>query len=415
MKKRYLVVGLVALAMQGKPQAMDSAYKKQDLSKTDIELVYSQYAQDGDHSAVTGGSGTEKLNVYAPGFSLSHKKARNTFTLAGGADIVSSASTDRIDSIISSASKMDTRSYANIQYSHALGKKGVELGIGTGISIESDYLSIPARAFLNYAEPSGMRTYQAAFEVFFDDLRWGRLNPDYRRPVTLVYPAELRYKEWYDVYKRYSYNLKTGFTQVINKRLVAGVFPELIYQHGLLATPFHRVYFTDESLKVENLPKDRIRTPITLRANYFAGGRTILKGQYGFYRDNFGITANFIDFEGAFKVSPRITLTPFVRLYSQSGSDYFMPYGNHNPQSAYYSSDYDLSEFNSIKTGIGFRYAPQSSVFGQMRLNEINVRYAYFQRNDSLSAHMITVVFALSKAGKRKTQQHLKGQGSAIE
>lgn len=402
MKKRYLVVGLLALALKGKPQAVDTSYQKQELSRTAIEVVFSQYAQDGDHSAVTGGTGTEKLNVYAPGFLLEFHKGQNTFSLNGGGDIITSASTDRIDSIVSSASKTDVRTHAQVNYSRALGKNGAEAGIGTGISIESDYLSIPARIFVHYADPSGMRTYHATVEAFFDDLRWGRLNPDYRRPVTLIYPSELRYKEWYDTHNRYSYNFKTGFTQVINKRLVAGFFPELIYQHGLLATPFHRVYFTDSTLRVENLPNDRIRVPIGIRVNYFAGGQTVLKAHYGFYRDNFGITANSIELESVLKISPFVSLAPFVKLYRQSGSTYFKPYRQHNPESSYYSSDYDLSSLQSVKAGLGFRWAPQHYMSKRMLFEEITVRYAYFGRSDQLSAHGITVSFAFSQMGRTK-------------
>ncbi len=400
MKKRYLAVGLLALALKGKPQAVDTSYQKRDLSRTEIELLFSHYNQDGDHSAVTGGAGTERLNVYAPGFSVGFYSKKNTFVLAGGGDVISSASTDRIDSIASSASVLDMRTHAQFNYIRRLGEKGIEVGIGTGFSIESDYLSIPARAFFNYAEPSGMRTYQASVEIFLDDLRWGRLNDDYRRPVTLIYPAELRYKEWYDVHNRYSYNFKAGITQVINKRLLLGFFPEFIYQQGLLATPFHRVYFKDGDLRVENLPKERYRFPLSFRVNYFAGSRTILKTQYGFYEDNFGILANFIDVEAAVKVSPVITFSPFVHLYSQSGSDYFNPYGQHDPLEVFYSSDYDLSRFNSLRAGLGFRWAPGDYISKRNLFNEVNLRYAYFLRSDELAAHMVTASFGFTRMGK---------------
>jgi hypothetical protein len=400
MKKRYLAVGLLALALKGKPQAVDTTYQKRDLSRTEIELLFSQYHQDGDHSAVTGGKGTENLNVYAPGFSVGFYNDKNAFVLAAGGDVISSASTDMIDSIPSSASVLDIRTHARFNYSRKVGKNGIEVGVGTGFSIESDYLSIPVRAFLNYAEPSGMRTYQASVEAFFDDLRWGRLNDDYRKPVTLIYPAELRYQEWYDVHNRYSYNFKTGITQVINKRLLAGFFPEFIYQQGLLATPFHRVYFTDGDLRVENLPKQRYRFPLSLRVNYFAGSRTILKAQYGFYRDNFGILANFIELESGVKVTPMITLSPFIHLYSQSASDYFSPYGQHDPLEEYYSSDYDLSGFNALKAGLGFRWAPGNYFSKRNLFNELNLRYSYFVRSDNLASHILTASFSFTRQGK---------------
>lgn len=397
----------MALALKGKPQINDTVYQKKDLSKTAIELVFSSYNQDGNNSAITGGIGTEELSVYAPSVNLIFDHPKSTVSFSLGADVITSASTDRIDSIVSSASRVDMRTYSQINYSRRLAKSGIEVGIGTGFSIESDYLSIPVRAFMNYAEPSGMRTYQLSLEAFFDDLRWGRLNHDYRRPVTLVYPAELRYQEWYDTHNRYSFNLKAGISQVINKRVLLALYPEFIYQHGLLATPFHRVYFTDGSLKVENFPKDRFRFPISLRANYFMGNRTILKPGVGFYSDNFGIRSAYLEFEGVVKISPKVSLSAFVKGYSQSASEYFQPYGQHNPTAPFYSSDYDLSAFNSLKGGVGLRWAPYRYISKKTLFDEINIRYAYFHRSNDLQAHMITGAFRISKT-KEKDKQRRK-------
>lgn len=406
MKRRYLAIGMLAIALKGKPQAADTSFTKRDLPKAEIEILYSMYGQDGDHSAVTGGIGTERLTVYAPGFDLTINGPESTFSLNAGADIISSASTDRIDDVVSSASLVDMRSHVDLQYTHQVGNKGVELGLATGFSIESDYLSLPVRATFNYSAPNRMRQVHASFSAYFDDLRWGRLNPDYRRPVTLVYPAELRYKEWYDVHNRYSYNFKAGFMQVLSKRLRAALYPEVIVQKGLLATPFHRVYFTDGSLKVENLPDQRIRLPMGARLNYFAGSRTILKGGYEFYSDNFGIEAHSLDLESAFKISPLLTLSPFAKFYQQTSSRYFMPYSQHNPADEYYTSDYDLSAFRSLKIGVGFRWAPFRYMSARSIFDEVQIRYAYFKRSDNLKAHMISASFRFSRNGKNKPENN---------
>ena len=180
-----------------------------------------------------------------------------------------------------------------------------------------------------------MRSYSFGFSSAFDDLRWGRGNKEYRRPVTLIYPSELRYKQWYDTYKRDSYDLKFGFTQVLSKKVLFGIFPEVIIQKGLLATPFHRVYFNDNSLRVENLPKKRIKFPLALKLNAFLGTRFILKNQYSFYIDNFGIIANAIETEGSLKINPQVTISSFFRFYHQSASKYFKPYKEHSPNETY--------------------------------------------------------------------------------
>ncbi|MBN2174507.1 MAG: DUF3570 domain-containing protein [Bacteroidales bacterium] len=402
MKRRYLVLGMVAAALRGKPQAADTSYQKREIPKTDIELLYSMYNQSGDHSAITGGIGTEKLEVYAPELNLSFNHAKSTFSINAGTDVISSASTDRIDDVVSSASKRDVRYHTDIMYLRKIGKNQTEVGVGTGVSFESDYLSLPARAFVSHSTPSGLRKYNLAFSAYFDDLRWGRrADQSYKTPLQLIYPAELRYKEWYDVHNRYTFNVKAGIEQVINKRLVAAVYPEMTLQKGLLATPFHRVYFTNDSLKVENLPKQRIRVPIGLKVNWFAGSRTIIKAGYGFYRDNFGITANNFDLETGIKISPVVTLSPFVNVYRQSPARYFRPYHEHAPDAIYYSSDYDLSGFTSYRVGVGFRWAPFRYLAARGIFDEVQIRYAFFKRSDRLHAHMLSASFKFTREKKQ--------------
>jgi hypothetical protein len=401
MQRKYLILILHFMALTGKAQTSDTGYQIRIIPKTDIEIVFSYYNQDGNHSAVTGGVGTEALNVYAPGVVVTQYSGLNKFSLEGGADVISSASTDLIDAHISSASRVDIRSYANVQYNRRLKHSGVVLGFGSGFSIESDYLSFPLLFSIDYTEPSGLRQYSASFQAFFDDLRWGRLNPDYRRPVGLIYPAELRYKDWYDVHNRYSYNLKFGFVQVVNKRMQMGIYPEFIYQKGLLATPFHRVYFTDGDLRVENLPKKRFRYPLALRLHYFAGDITIIKAGAGAYQDNFGIKAGYIDLEMALKITRMVSLSPFARYYRQSAAAYFEPYGTHNPFDSFYTSDFDLSQFQTYTTGLTLRYAPLKYMGKRSIFNEVKLRYTFFKRTDHLTSHIFTAAFGFTKESKK--------------
>jgi hypothetical protein len=395
MKKRYLTVALLCtMLFRAKGQtAADSTqvYEKKLVSKTDVELVYSHYLQDGHNSAVTGGRGTEKLTVYSPSVRIGHTfKEYNTLRFVGGVDAITSASTDRIDFIMSSASRKDARSYGTLNYERRSRKRDLVVGLGSGFSIESDYFSIPVIFTVEYTEPSRQRSYGIGFQANFDDLRWGRINPDYRRPVKLIYPSELRDTIWFDHYRRQSYNLKLSFTQVINRRLVLGIFPEPAYQKGLLSTPFHRVFFRDAKTRVEKLPGERLKLPVGLRANYFLGDIIILKSSYGFYWDNFGIQGNSLELEAAFKTSPKWTLTPGFRFYTQSSSKYFAAYKQHLGTEIFYTSDYDLSAFRSYKAGINLRYIPSVIIFRNTILSETNLRYSYFYRSNGLAAHIIT-------------------------
>lgn len=412
MKKHFLTAGLLCVMLfRAKAQtlpAVQQGYDKKPVSKSDVELVYSHYMQQGNNSAVTGGIGTEELTVYSPSFKIGHSfKEYNTFRLQAGVDVITSASTDKIDAVVSSASRKDARFYGTLNYERKLKKKDIILGIGSGASIESDYFSVPMMATAEYTEPSKQRTYGVGFQANFDDLRWGRVNPDYWRPVKLIYPSELRDTAWFDHFRRQSYNLKLSFTQVINRRLVLGIFPEPAYQRGLLSTPFHRVYFKNAKTRVEKLPDERLKIPVGVRANYFLGSMTILKFNYGYYWDNFGIHANSFELETALKTSLKWTFSPGFRFYTQSAARYFKAFKQHTASEAFYTSDYDLSAFQSYKVGINARYMPSARVFRNTFLSETNFRYSFFFRSNGLKAHIITCAFRFDRE-KYRSEKRLK-------
>lgn len=355
----------------------------------------SYYTQDNDHSAVTGGIGTEDLQVYATQFSVDHQiDSVHSYHLDTGLDIISSASTDNIDRVKSSASKTDGRTHINLGYGHYFKKSGIQSGVQAGLSVESDYTSVGGGINLNKANLSQSRQFSLAFTAYFDDLRWGRLHRG-KETLKLIYPDEIRDTTWFTNYKRNSFNLDLGFFQVINERLTLGVYPGIAYQSGLLSTPFHRVFFSDNSLRVENFPSNRIKFPVGVQLNAFIGGQWIMRTYYRYYRDNFGIAAHTLNLDAAFKFSPAITLTALFRVYDQNASDYFKPYKEHVAGEEFYTSDYDLSSFTSYKPGVSLRIAPYSRA-ALTSLKALEVRYAYYRRSDGLKAHAVTLFIDLT-------------------
>lgn len=402
MKKKYLIIGsmLFFQFVSEAQQYRDSSEKK--ISKYEIDLVYNQYIQDGNNSAVTGGRGTEELTVYGPSVQFRRYKNNHVLKLNLGADIISSASTDKIDFVVSSASVLDTRTYFNTVYEHRINENSSVQG-GIGFSIESDYFSIGSKVGFSKDLPDSGRTIDMTLEVYNDDLRWGRLSPDHYKPVKLIYPAELRKQEWYDEYRRNSYNIKVGITQVINKRNIIGIFPELTYQKGLLATPFHRVYFTDGTVRTEQLPGERWKAGLGMRINTFWGGSVITKNGVNGYGDSFGIYGLALENETAFKLNPVLYLIPHLRFYMQKGAEFFSEYGQHNINDLFYTSDYDLSSFRTINVGAGMKFNPFKSVFKWLQFNAAQIRYSFFYRTDGMKAHIMTIAFQTESRQKKKS------------
>jgi hypothetical protein len=370
----------------------DSVYIKRKLSETVIDILFSYYSQDGNNSAVTGGTGTEKLSVYAPKATFTYQMdSSHSVYFNGGVDIITSASTDRIDYRMSSASYKDFHLHIEGGYGYYIKKKRTEIGLGSHFSLESDYLSTGVNLWLLYTDRADMTSYSFTFQYFYDDMRWGRRAGE---TLTLVYPVELRDTNWFDIYLRYSYNLGLSFERVINRRMVLGLFPGLVFQTGLLSTPFHRVYFQgQEKAKVENFPRKRLKVPVGIKLNTYLGTSLALNSYYRFYWDDFDILANTFELAAYYKVNAYWTPSLSMRFYHQRGASWFKPYKEHLLSDRYYTSDYDLSGFYSLQAGAGLRFAPFKGISKNWSFNEIDLKYSYYWRSDGLDAHFISTIF----------------------
>jgi len=384
-----------------------SGFKKKDLTTTDLQTFYSYYTQDGNHAAVTGGKGSEKLVVYGVGSNLDITKKNDHHILANvQVDIISSASTDKIDFVMSSASRHDGHVSTQIGYKYE-GKGKFSWGGKYLFGIESDYFSNGFNIHAIFSNADRSRDMTIVSELFFDDLRWGRLNSsqDYK-PTTLIYPSELRYKKWFTVHHRHSYTSSISFRQDLTINSTIQVEAGITYQEGLLSTPFHRVYFRDsDSVKVEKLPGIKTSIPLSIRYHKFLSNRLILKSGYRFYQDNFGVKAHTLTLEVPVKINQFKSLIPFARMHYQSASTYFSPFQEHNLSDTYYTSDYDLSERWTFSTGLGASFSPQEKINeDECIFQRFVVRYSYFWRNDSLHGHTISTGFGVKKNRSSKKQ-----------
>lgn len=360
-------------------------YQPRKLKVEEVNLVSSYYHQDGNNAAVTGGVGSEKLSDFATTLDirLSKPDARrrvNTYTIEIGVDAYSSASSDKIDpSTISSASYSDKRIYPSLSWSRANDKKVTTVGATASLSKEFDYFSVGAG--VNAYKDSKDKTRQVGVKL-----------QTYQDVVTLIYPIEQRGgKDNGGTEPRKTYSATLSLSQIINQRLQVLLLTDFAYQNGLLSLPFNRVYFTDSSVGIERLPSSRLKIPVSLRANYFLGDRTILRTFYRFYKDDWGLTAHTAELETVVKLTPFISISPFYRYYSQTGIDYFAPYATHNKQDAYYSSDYDLSKFDSHFFGSGFRILSPDGLLGIKTFNTFEIRYGHYSRQTGLTSNIVTM------------------------
>lgn len=379
----------------GGPAAPTALRPAASNGETEVDILSSYYQQDGNHSAVEGGIGTQHLTDVSPAILLNVPLDSVTRLSANvGIDYYASASTDRIDQVLSSPSAADVRYHADFGLARQLTDKRTTVGAGAGVSKEYDYLSFNLTGAYARASRDGNRELSLAGQVFIDR-------------VTLVGPAELRPggpgNHRYGSDNRQSFNLSAVLSQVLTKRVQVAFSTELVAQRGLLSTPFQRVYFQERGGALgqalpENLPRLRYKYPVGLRLTYYATDLVQLRGFYRFYNDNFGIQAHTLEVEAPLKITPFLTFYPFYRYHTQTAANYFAPYLEHSVADEYYTSDYDLAAFTAHKMGLGFRYAPLyglsrfHSPFGGRitKFKSLDLRYGYYRQSTGLTANVIS-------------------------
>lgn len=402
-----MYLGILAAFSQGSLPA-DSSYKKRKLSFEEANIVSSYYTQDGNNAAVTGGIGSEKLtdisNAIDFKLRLYDKHLRkHSFTGEIGIDHYTSASSDKIDpNTISSASSADTRYYPSLSWTMENETKGKSFGAGISYSGEYDYQSFGANINFSKKTKDKNGEFSARFQAFIDQ-------------VSLIYPKELRAitnpvinnnpnngedgedqededdDDDYSMTARNTYSGSLSWSQIINQQFQIMLTGELVYQNGYLGLPFHRVYFDDNSVHVENLPNTRLKIPIGLRASYFFGDKYIFRAWLRNYHDDWGISSNAIQLETVVKLNPFFSVTPFYRYYQQTASDYFAPYQVHTIADKYYNSNYDLSKFNSNFYGAGIRFAPPAGILKMQHFKALELRYGHYQKSNGMNSNIISL------------------------
>jgi len=390
-------------------QEMDTT--KIHLEDISIDFLFNYYDQDGIHSPVTGGRGTEKLTNVAPSIIVNIPlDTVRSISYSGGVDYYTSASSDNINNPylevdhISSASKDDFRIYSNVGFKQKNKTKKTSYSAFLGMSYEFDVTSVSIGAGYSKLSKDENKEFSIKGSYYLDSWK-------------LIYPIEHRNGNVaiLDNNLRHSFNLSIVESWVMTKRMSASVNLDLVAQNGLLSTPFHRVYFSDYNMdefgnpldskaslinsQVEKLPSFRFKLPIGVRYNYYIADFLILNAYYRFYWDTWNVMGNTFQIDLPIKIKNFMRIYPFYRFHYQTGANYFAPFGDHLNTEPYYTSDFDLSSFTSHKFGLGLGISPLYGVFNfkskdrktTNMLKSIDFRYAHYIRSDGLTANLYSI------------------------
>ncbi|MCG2583761.1 DUF3570 domain-containing protein [Massilia sp. TS11] len=171
-------------------------------------------------------------------------------------------------------------------------------------------------------------------------------------------------------------DLAAGVTQVLTQADIAQVV--LGYSRG-------RGYYSDPYKVFDERPQERDHFTVLLRWNHHISslGATS-RLAYRFYRDTFGIQAHTVTAEWVQPFGEGWTLTPSVRLYTQTAADFYVEHDtrmdpfptNPPPGARYYTEEQRLSAYGGRT--FGFKLAKQVGAWTlDLKLEDYRQRAAW--------------------------------------
>lgn len=410
MKKICLtVVGLYCGLLSAFSQSYNidtTSYKNQKLKLDEVNLVSGYFNQDGNHSAITGGIGSQKLNDVSNVFELKFVKQNEfnnkyTWDVQVGYDHHTAASQAYVNPLGTSRA-WGTRFYPSINWQEEKAN-GLTFGLGTSISTEVNYHSFGLHFSVGKTSKNKNTDLNFKGQAYFDKVVLIEPTEFVPKPVesspstyttasgNIISSNGQIIKVRIPRTPRNTYSGSLTLSQVVNKNFQVAVIAEGVAQNGYLGLPFHRVYFTNGTEKIENLPSTRFKLPLGIRMNYFLSDKFIFRSYYRYYMDDWGIKAHTASLEVPYKVSPFVSVSPFYRFYIQTASSYFAPYAQHSPNERYYTSNYNMSAFSSQFFGINVRITPEKGVFNIPFFNMVDLRYGHYTQTTGLQANNIGI------------------------
>jgi hypothetical protein len=346
----------------------------------DVDFLFSYYDQDGEHSAVTGGTGSEAQQVLSPVVLVSWAVSEDwSLRTDLGVDQVTAASVDAIDAEVSSASRVDQRAFTDLTATRRIGERST-VSYRLGLSNEYDYQSVSAGIGYaldlnerNTTLSANLRHYEDTVKLY--DIDGVNRGDDGRRTTDLAIAA----------------------TQVLGRRTLGSLELDYTLQSGFLSTPFHEVILHPagggEVHVAERLPDSRRRAALGLGLDHAFGDRVVQKLTYRFYDDDWGIRAHTIAAETHFRLplAAETWVFPILRYHRQTASDHFGTAGSFTGSERFFTSDWDLAEIATTKYGLGLRGTLQAGRRWRLGLRRYETRFTLFSRDDGLDGLIASV------------------------
>lgn len=304
MKRILMIFSLLASVISyGQVKDTTKVFKKKVLENSEVDFLSSYYNQDGNHAAVSGGIGTEKLSDIASNIIVAIPlNDDDVLTFDVGLSAYTSASSSNVNPFMGGSSSYTTSSGASGHQTTTTTTvpgtppTGTPWQASTGASAKGTLYALNA----NYAHSSDDRNFiwnadlSLSSEFNYSSFGLGggltKLFNNKNTEVSvksniyldnwkIIYPTELKeynlygndfqlysyfsgvsildkngntttaylpsiFKPWTST-SRNSYSASLSFSQILTKRTQISIFMDVLQQQGQLSTPYQRVYFAD--------------------------------------------------------------------------------------------------------------------------------------------------------------------------
>ena len=278
-------------------QDSTAVFKKKVLEGTEVDFVSSYYNQNGQHAAVSGGIGTEKLKDYASNIVVATPlNDDDVLTFDVGISAYTSASSSNVNpfnSILSStgasgqttqvnntkptgtpwqassgASGRGALLAVNTSYSHSSNDRNFIWNADVALSTEFNYnsrglgggvtklfnhknteVSFKANAYFDNWKiiyPTELNEYNTYGNSFLTSGHFQGVTVLNQNGVGSTLYRPTTFKPW-ESSARNSFSGSFSFSQVLTKRMQVSLFFDILQQQGMLSTPYQRIYFADKA------------------------------------------------------------------------------------------------------------------------------------------------------------------------
>jgi hypothetical protein len=271
-------------------------------------------------------------------------------------DSISSASVD----VVSSASPYtEERTETSLAMDYLHNKTLMSLAVTR--SDESDYQAETGSFSISHDMLGDLTTVSLGYAVGNDDI--GR-NGD---------------SEFGEALKRQNY--RVGVSQILTKDSILDIDWETITDEGYLNNPYRSYRYLDPlsadgySFLPESYPNTRTSNALALRLKYYLPYRAALSGEYRYFNDTWGISANNVEFAYTHPLQGDWVVDIRYRYYTQSAADFYSDLFSRENEQNYLARDKELSTFQSHSIGFTLNYGIHSEKWPYIDNGSFNLSF----------------------------------------